>query len=232
MAYASAGENYLYIQGGFTEVGKIRTQSNQLFALDLTVQTWSTSRPPWLAPPSLHGTVSPTSSDHSMTVSKDGDNLYIWDPIQVSPWWTYSISQKFWDYFQNPLNITKALGIRNAVDMNTGNVYIPAGSNEGTMMIMNTPRTNAVPTSFMPTELMPVPVVQESFVWSTYRNTFLHYGGRSMDAKTSNPNLTEFSPSSSRWRSVVLFTHVNIRLFACGNITTMIATPVPNSINF
>lgn len=48
MKYTS--EKYLYIQGGFTAVATIRTQSNQLIVLDLTVPTWPTSNPPWLFP--------------------------------------------------------------------------------------------------------------------------------------------------------------------------------------
>lgn len=101
-----------------------------------------------------------------------------------------------------PLNLTQQPGIRNGVDANTGNVFIPAGSDNGSQMIMNAPGNGALPVTVMPTSLMPVPVVHESFVWSTYRNAFLHYGGRSMDGKTANPRLNEFSPKYG-WAPVV-----------------------------
>ncbi|KAF9153846.1 hypothetical protein BG015_002514 [Linnemannia schmuckeri] len=201
MAFASVDERFLYIQGGLTEVGSDQTPASQFIALDLTVDSWSTSAPPWVWPQSL-GVLPPTSSGHSMTVARERDTLFIWDPFQASAWWSYTIGANVWNYYANSLNTTKQSGIKNGVDMNTGNVYIPSGNNNGLEMIMNTPGNPSVPTSPMPTALIPVPVVHESFVWSTYRNSFLHYGGRAMFGNTGNPYLNEFSPTSG-WASVV-----------------------------
>ncbi|KAG0293161.1 hypothetical protein BGZ96_003218 [Linnemannia gamsii] len=200
MAYASLDEKTFYIQGGTGFQNNTRYQASSFIALDLTVTTWSTASPPWLSPPILDS-VAPTSSCHSMAVAGDRGNLFVWDPYQKGPWWTYNIVLKYWSNYTIPLNITQQPGIRNGVDMNTGNVFIPAGSDNGSEMIMNTPGLSAVPVTVIPISIMPVPVVQESFVWSTYRNTFLHYGGRSMDGKTANPRLNEFS-STIGWAPV------------------------------
>ncbi|KAG0036425.1 hypothetical protein BGZ89_008401, partial [Linnemannia elongata] len=66
---------------------------------------------------------------------------------------------------------------------------------------MNTPGNSSVPLTLMPTTILPAPVVRASFVWSTYRNSFLHYGGQSIAGNISNPNLIEFSPTAG-WQPV------------------------------
>ncbi|KAG9061507.1 Leucine-zipper-like transcriptional regulator 1 [Linnemannia hyalina] len=201
MAYANLDEKTLYIQGGIGFKSNARYQTSSFFALDLTVSTWPTSNPPWLWPPMLLNTNGPNSSCHSMVVDKDRENMFIWDPYQKNAWWTYNIVVKYWSNYTMPLPNTQQAGIRNGVDLNTGNVYIPAGSSNGTKMVMNVPGSSATPVTDMPTSLMPIPIIQESFVWSTYRNSFLHYGGKSIDGKTANPHLNEFSSTYS-WAAV------------------------------
>ncbi|KAF9133811.1 hypothetical protein BGW39_008854 [Mortierella sp. 14UC] len=72
----------------------------------------------------------------------------------------------------------------------------------GTEMIMNQPFTTGMSISAMPTNLMPESISHESFVWSTVRGTFLHYGGKSMFGTTGNPYLNEFSPLRG-WAAMV-----------------------------
>ncbi|KAG0293160.1 hypothetical protein BGZ96_003217 [Linnemannia gamsii] len=87
--------------------------------------------------------------------------------------------------YLGPIPVTRMVdsGIRSGVDMISGNIFIPGASDNGTQMVMNAPGNSSVPRTLMPTDLFPVPIVQESFVWSTYRSSFLHYGaydGRKM----------------------------------------------------
>lgn len=194
MAFANVDENLLYIQGGFTNASNIQISIAQFIALDLTVDSWSTSAPPWVWPQSFGPTTTPTSSWHSMTVAKDRNNLFIWDPFQSNTgvWWLYTIGFKSWNYYANSLKTTKRGGIKNGVDMSTGIVYISSGNNDGLEMIMNimnTPGSLSLLTLLRLTALMPVPVVHKSFLWSAYRNTFLHYGGRAMFGYTETLTL-------------------------------------------
>ncbi|KAF9144704.1 hypothetical protein BGX30_011725 [Mortierella sp. GBA39] len=199
MSYASLDEKTLYIQGGYTTVGTQRTQVNQFAALDLTVPSWPTSSPPWMIPPYRSG-IAPNSSWHSMAVSKDHANLFLWDPFNTG-WSTFNIADRTWTNSTLPLDATRQLAIRSAVDYNTGYVYAPAGTSNGTQMAMNTLSSTAYTTSAMPMDLMPVPINHETFVWSTVRGTFLHYGGKTMFGGNANPYLNEYSPANG-WSRV------------------------------
>ncbi|KAG9061504.1 hypothetical protein KI688_007082 [Linnemannia hyalina] len=199
MSYASLDEKTLYIQGGFTTVGTQRTQVNQFAALDLTVPSWPTSSPPWMIPPYKSG-IAPNSSWHSMAVSKDHANLFLWDPFNTG-WSTFNIADRTWTNFTLPVDATRQLAIRSAVDYNTGYVYAPTGTSNGTQMAMNALFSAAYTTSAMPTDLMPVPINHETFVWSTVRGTFLHYGGKTMFGNNANPYLNEYSPTNG-WSRV------------------------------
>ncbi|KAF9153845.1 hypothetical protein BG015_002513 [Linnemannia schmuckeri] len=53
----------------------------------------------------------------------------------------------------------------------------------------------------MPVDLMPVPINHETFVWSSVRGTFLHYGGKTIFGGTANPYLNEYSPANG-WSRV------------------------------
>lgn len=200
MSYASLDEKTLYIQGGFTTVGTVRTKVNQFVALDLTVPSWSTSSPPWMTPPYRAG-IAPNSTWHSMAVSKDHASLFIWDPLNTG-WSTFNIADRSWTNTTLPLDATRQIAIRSAVDYNTGYVYAPAGTSNGTQMAMNTLSSASYTTSAMPTDLMPVPINHETLVWSTIRGTFLHYGGKSIFGNTTNPYLNEYSPTNG-WSRVV-----------------------------
>lgn len=200
MSYASLDEKTLYIQGGYTTVGIQRTQVNQFVALDLTVPSWSTSSPPWMTPPYRSG-IAPNSSWHSMAVSKDHASLFLWDPMNTG-WSTFNIADRTWTNTTLPLDATRQIAIRSAVDYNTGYVYVPAGTSNGTQMAMNTLSSTNYTISAMPTDLMPVPINHEAFVWSTVRGTFLHYGGKTIFGDTANPYLNEYNPTNG-WSRVV-----------------------------
>ncbi|KAG0277419.1 hypothetical protein BGZ95_005972 [Linnemannia exigua] len=195
MAHAVADERALYIQGGLSVEGAVRTEVNQFFALDLTVATWSTSNPPWVWPVSVN--MPPlTGSYHSMTVEKGFESLFFWNPFQANPWWTYNVATKYWSNFPMNVAITKQHGIRNGVDMNTGIVYIPSGSKDGSEMVINTPGNPDL--SALP---MPDPIISESWVWSTQLNCFLHYGGKRLAGNTPNPVLKTFSANGG-WQTL------------------------------
>ncbi|KAG9061505.1 hypothetical protein KI688_007083 [Linnemannia hyalina] len=149
----------------------------------------------------------PMSSGHSMAVSIERTTLYMWDPFQAGFHWTYGIESNIWNLYGNQLYGTKQSGIKSGVDMSTGILYVPSGNKNGTEMIIVTPGSLSLSTLPMPTALMPVPVVHESFLWSTYRNSFLHYGGKSITGNTGNPYLNEYIPSSSRWGALPSFWH-------------------------
>lgn len=202
MGYAHVDETTLYIQGG---LDSNRRAVSQFVALNLTAPFWDTSSPPWFNPPVLQQSVSPTSSYHSMVAAKDRRNLYVWDPLQPHLyWWTYNIGDKYWGNSFVPLNVTRQPGIRLGVDLTLGDIYFSAGIDNGTQMMKNTPGISGVTLTPMPTNLMSVPVIHESFVWSIYRNSFLHYGGRTMVGNTSNPYLNELL-LTSEWVPVVRF---------------------------
>lgn len=209
MSYASLDEKTLYIQGGFTTVGTNRTQVDQFAALDLTVPSWPTSSPPWMLPP--YRGKAPNSSWHSMVVSKDHANLFFWDPFN-SGWSAFNIADRTWTNTSLPLDATRTIAIRSGVDYNTGYVYVPAGTSNGTQMAMNTISSTAYTTSAMPTELMPVPINHETFVWSSVRGTFLHYGGKTFTRDTANPYLNEYSATNG-WSRVVSF--LSLLLLSC-----------------
>lgn len=202
MAYTHIDETTLYIQGGL-DVN--RTPTNQFIALDLTTPVWNTSAPPWFYPPEVQLHESPTAIWHSMVATKDRRNLIMWDPLQeYYIFWSYNIPRNDWDRSWIPLDYTRQPGIRVGVDLTKGDIYIPAAIDNGTQVMMNTLGISGVSLSPMPTDLMPVPILQASFVWSVLRNSFLHYGGRSMVGNTSNPHLNEFDPTSG-WTAVVCF---------------------------
>ncbi|KAF9910180.1 hypothetical protein EC991_007107 [Linnemannia zychae] len=196
MAHAVADENRLYIQGGLSADALGRKEVNQFVALDLTVTSWPASRPPWVWPENPGNAAILTASYHSMTVEKGLESLFIWQPFQANPWWTYNSNTKYWSNYTIALPVTKVNGIRNCVDKDSGNVYISSGSTNGQEMIMNTPGQPTLTLSAMPS-----PVIFQSWVWSTQRKTLLQYGGRSLDGNTANAVLSEYSAANG-WQVV------------------------------
>ncbi|KAK5815764.1 hypothetical protein F5H01DRAFT_194719 [Linnemannia elongata] len=204
MSYTHIDETTLYIQGG---LDNNRTAVNQFIALDLTIPSWDASAPPWKIPLNLNGTNPPTSSWHSMVVAKDRGKLFIWDALQTTAvWWTYNIAENSWRNYAVPtgtaemattnssilVNFTRQAGIRNGVNLATGEVYVSSGAGDGTQMTLHTiDPTTGLPATSRPSNIRQNPIAHESFVWSIYRNSFLHYGGRSMNGTKSNPQLNE-----------------------------------------
>ncbi|KAG0379743.1 hypothetical protein BGX24_011855 [Mortierella sp. AD032] len=55
-----------------------------------------------------------------MTTANDQDNLFVWDPTQEYPWYTYDFKNSYWNRFQlTNLTITQKPGVRNGVDPTT-----------------------------------------------------------------------------------------------------------------
>ncbi|KAF9538090.1 hypothetical protein EC957_007254 [Mortierella hygrophila] len=158
----------------------------------------------------------PMSSGHSMTVPIERTTLYMWDPFQGGVHWTYGVKSNIWNLYTVPLNVTKQSGIKNGVDLTTGTLYVPSGNNNGTEMTIIIPEGLSLSTSPMPMALMPVPVVHESFLWSTYRNSFLHYGGKSITGNTGNPYLNEYIPSTSRWTALTTSAYGGLKVIVFG----------------
>ncbi|KAH7046418.1 hypothetical protein BKA57DRAFT_537280 [Linnemannia elongata] len=161
-------EGRLYIQGGTDQSSR---DTNQFIALDLTVDSWSTSDPPWIAVQS-YSEIPLVASGHSMTVSSDRSALFMWVPFESSVFWAYYMESRTWGSFSYPQNTTKKTGIRNGVDMRTGIVYVPFGNNNGKEM---------------------------SFLWSTLRSRFLLYGGAATKPHIGNPYLNEYNPDTHEW---------------------------------
>ncbi|KAK3843927.1 MAG: hypothetical protein J3R72DRAFT_489062 [Linnemannia gamsii] len=176
-----------------------RVPVDQFIALDLTVSSWSTSSPPWMVLTYSAGKP-PVSKWHSMVVSMDHASLFLWDPYNTG-WSTFSIADRTWTNTSLPIDATREIAVRSAVDYNTGDIYIPAGSSNGTQMTMKSLTSTAYTTSAMPTDTMPHPINHETWVWSSVRRTFLHYGGNTRIGKFSNPYLNEYSPTKG-WSRV------------------------------
>ncbi|KAG0069425.1 hypothetical protein BGZ90_000208 [Linnemannia elongata] len=189
-------ESRLYIQGGTTR--SVR-HSDQFIALDLTVDSWSTSDPPWIAAQSNGYKFPPVASGHSMTVSNDRSALFMWVPLDSSVFWAYYIESGTWGSYSYPQNTTKQNGMRNGVDMRTGIVYVPFGNNNGKEMVTNIPGNSSLQSWLMPTALTQVAIIEESFLWSTYRSRFLLYGGAAIQPHIGNPYLNEYNPDTHEW---------------------------------
>ncbi|KAG0260629.1 hypothetical protein BGZ95_004390 [Linnemannia exigua] len=127
------------MQGGLSATGTTRTKVNQFMGLDLTLSTWSTSNPPWKYflntkyPDNVNRpyTPPPNSSHHSMTTARDQDNLFVWDPTQEYPWYTYDLKSSYWNRFQIPnITVTQTPGARNGVDLDASllDAYAYGGS--------------------------------------------------------------------------------------------------------
>lgn len=133
-----------------------------------------------------------------MATARDQENLFVWDPSQEYPWYTYDLKGSYWNRFQlTNVNVTQKPGVRNGVDPNTSLVYFPTGNNNGLGMFSNEPGKSPLYYSDMPVNLMPEPVFHESFVWSSYQKGFLHYGGRTISGNKANPYLHVFLPPYS-----------------------------------
>ncbi|KAF9962762.1 hypothetical protein BGZ70_007902 [Mortierella alpina] len=194
MAFATLDEKTLYIQGGFINQ---QLKSNQLFALDLTQQSWSATRPPWKPLNLGAGPQSaPSTSDHTMAVSKDKQRLIVSNPSGAMS--TYNISSDSWLDPRILAQSPASTGIHQAaMDPTTGYVYIPSGSDNGASMMVYNPVDGTASTAPMPPAAGQQGLSFFGAAWSTVRQSIILYGG--LDSAGMHSHLLEYQPVNSRW---------------------------------
>ncbi|CAO3566128.1 unnamed protein product [Mortierella alpina] len=194
MAFATLDEKTLYIQGGFINQ---QLKSNQLFALDLTQQSWSATSPPWKPLNLGAGPQSaPSTSDHTMAVSKDKQRLIVSNPSGAMS--TYNITSDSWLDPRILEQSPASTGIHQAaMDPTTGYVYIPSGSDNGASMMVYNPTDGTASTASMPPAAGQQGLSFFGAAWSTVRQSIILYGG--LDSTGMNSHLLEFQPVNSRW---------------------------------
>ncbi|KAF9116239.1 hypothetical protein BGX27_004090 [Mortierella sp. AM989] len=205
MAYATVGENTLYVQGGVIDANL--TSTNQLFSLDLT-RPWNVSSPPWKSLSIGSGSRrAPFDTTHSMTVSKDQQTLLILgmetvdSSLNIS---TYNITDNSWSAPKLGLvsNVTQGLnGLAAVADPNSGLIYIPGGGNEGQNMLEYDPSSGSSRLLAMPAEYVGKVVRFFTAVWSTQRNSIILYGGfyNASGVDIAFSTLYEYQPSAATW---------------------------------
>ncbi|KAG0051314.1 hypothetical protein BGZ83_003874 [Gryganskiella cystojenkinii] len=208
MAYTAVGEEVLYIHGGTANGGL--GGINQFFSLDLTQKTWNTSNPPWKSLPMGTGVQSsPSAWEHTMALSKDKQNLIIYDSTPTAPGISvFNIANGTWQpkhaLPSNPL-ASDYYGLRSAVDPSSGLMYIPTGTKDNQTLAYD-PQSGS--SSMLPNpaaSIMNPVVVFYSVVWSTVRNSLIIYGGRGITLNyiVPNPYLAEIVPGpSAAWHAL------------------------------
>lgn len=170
---------------------------------------------------------------HSMTVSLDRQTVTIWDSASPGSVTNYTRYTGAWSTFDVPAELGRSdKGLKAAVDPNTGKIYIPLGY-EGLNMMVYDPahpnpgaatldtrpravRTSATadPDATVPTGAgttmgvtMPNTVKKGatgySFAWSSYRQTFLYFGGRIGLGDLADPYFFEYQPNTNAWSTLV-----------------------------
>ncbi|KAF9950860.1 hypothetical protein BGZ72_007558 [Mortierella alpina] len=194
MAFATLDEKTFYIQGGFINH---QQKSNQFFALDLTQQSWTVTNPPW-KPLSLGSgpQSAPSTSDHTMAVSKDKQRLIVSNPSGAMS--TYNITSDSWLAPHILAQSPASTGIHQAaMDPSTGYVYIPSGSNNGASMMVYNPDDGTALTAPMPPAAGQQGLSFFGAAWSTVRQSIVLYGG--LDSAGLYSHLIEFQPANSQW---------------------------------
>ncbi|KAG0286344.1 hypothetical protein BGZ97_007468 [Linnemannia gamsii] len=197
-AYATVGENTLYIQGG-ANVANPSLKYNQFFSLDLS-RSWNTSNPPWAEVTVTGIPARLKAAFHSMSLSKDSKTLTIWDMYSSPPYSVnYHLDTKKWETLpvpsiQQPFvsNICKA-----ATDPTTDRVYIPGGSD--TSMIAYDPSSKASSTIPMPSGGTSLTWSKYTFAWNDVRQSFFYFGGYESPA---NSYFYEYAPAAATWTAM------------------------------
>lgn len=201
MAYTTINENTFFIQGGLLITGPGTSSSNtsQFYSLDLTQPTWNTLNPPW-KPLTYPTTLVPLASTngHSMSVAQDNSGFTMWMASNLVA--TYTIGSNAWAQIlpTPPVTLFKGTNLQAATDPTTGLVYLPGAAGTPNSMSVYSSSTGMALSVPMPPTLVAAGSFY-SFVWSQVRKTFIYYGG---NAATPNP-FFEFSPSASKWTSMV-----------------------------
>ncbi|KAG0272012.1 hypothetical protein BGZ95_000118 [Linnemannia exigua] len=228
MAYATVGEETLYIQGGNPDEQGVNL-SNQFYALDLTQPTWDTSSPPWTVLGTGAGHQSaPRASNHFMTVSDSGRSLVLWFTLwaegrakyiqgrvikyRIAPS-TWFIQQEMPHDYDVDVSVVRS----GATDPATNRLYIPGGfQNETGMAVYDISASTDTDNSTVGSAIsaqMAHSLANGTFsgfsaVWSDYRNSMLLYGGTystgSVGGTLQQPSvfadrLLEYKPSQNAW---------------------------------
>ncbi|KAF9277125.1 hypothetical protein BGZ68_009519 [Mortierella alpina] len=193
MAHAAIDERTLYIQGGSFDT---LLHNRKLYALDLTQVNEDTSSSAWRVLDEGTDPRSPLStSDHTMAVSKDKQNLMIVTSAGTIS--TFNIASSTWQEPTAVSQLSATMGPRQAVtDPSTGLVYIPGGFNSEANMAVYNPADRSVSTTIP----LPSRAAGLSFyaaAWSTVRQSIVLYGG--IDTEDQYSNLIEYQPTNSKW---------------------------------
>ncbi|KAF9144702.1 hypothetical protein BGX30_011723 [Mortierella sp. GBA39] len=193
MGYATVNESTFYVHGGFTYraqgTGTPSVLTNQMFDLDLTVP-WTNTRPAWR---NVSPANSPNITWHSLSVTNDQAQLFLWDSPSGGAFSTFDIQTATWTPSYPVSNGYKANGLRSGVNQVTGMVIVPSALIEGTQTFETAPpimATSSYTASTMPAEI--AGLTHYTFVWSTLRSAMLLYGGHSIN---NRPNPTTSGPS-------------------------------------
>ncbi|KAK5823592.1 hypothetical protein F5H01DRAFT_410413 [Linnemannia elongata] len=201
MAYATVDEATLYIQGGAGRSGGSYL-NNQFFSLDLTISGWNASSPPWKVLPVGAGIHSaPLAHSHAMTTTRDNKKLVVWGSF--TGFSIYDLATAVWtnDTLYHPILADGSRQASMALDPTTGLVYVPAGVNKGTGMLVYDPvATNTTVVPMFPNTVLSFLNVGNSFVWSELRKSFLYFGG--FNQAVFNQYMIEYQPSTYSWTQI------------------------------
>ncbi|KAG0063800.1 hypothetical protein BGZ89_009606 [Linnemannia elongata] len=169
---------------------------------------------------------------HSMTISLDRQTVTIWDSASPGSVTNYTRYTGAWSTFDVPAELVRSdKQLKAAVDPNTGKIYIPLGYEGVNMMVYDPahPNAGAATLDTRPRAVraaaaverdvtapagagttigvtMPNPVKKGatgySFVWSSYRQTFLYFGGRIGLGDIADPYFFEFQPNTNKWSTL------------------------------
>ncbi|KAG0061060.1 Negative regulator of mitotic exit [Linnemannia elongata] len=203
MGFATVNESTFYVHGGFTYraqsqgTGSPDVITNQMFALDLTVP-WNSARPAWS---NVNSTNSLTIAWHSLSATKDQQQLFLWDSPSGGVFSAFNIQTATWTQNYTALNGRKTNGLRSAVNQVTGMIIVPSALYEGAQMFETLPPITTTTPSYsnltMPAEI--VGLTHYTFVWSTLRSAMLLYGGHYNNTQP-NPVLRQFD--NGQWTNV------------------------------
>ncbi|KAK3816982.1 MAG: hypothetical protein JOS17DRAFT_778626 [Linnemannia elongata] len=188
MAYITIDENTLYIQGGIdpsdTNKSSLAAKSKQFFTLDLTRPTaWNTTATtlPWTQL-NTDGDSGPAAYGHFLFAAPKRRNISVLDPRGTnSSIMSYNLDANRWTKAgDQPKELTAIPGLQAVAHPTSGLVYIPSGRDnaDGDMLIYD-PTTSITTWTPMPSR-DPNNGLQfygYSFVWSSYRGSFLIFGG-------------------------------------------------------
>lgn len=203
MGYATVGESTFYVHGGFTYraqsqvTGPPDALTNQMFALDLTV-AWNSARAAWR---NVSANNSLTIAWHSLSVSKDQQQLFLWDSPSGGAFSIFDNQTASWTPSTPVSNGRKANGLQSAVNQDTGVVIVPSALYNGMQTfetVLPITATSSYTNNTMLTEI--AGLTHYTFVWSVRHSAMLLYGGHSNNNQP-NPVLRLFG--NGQWSNLV-----------------------------